>query len=525
MKLAHTTMGLCVAGPGLPAMAERAREYAPSAAVAAMLPPASHKPDNSIACDGVAGKTPVHAAAPPRLQDAQRSAQPSFTPAPQATARRPTGFDITGARRRHTGATSIGLPACLRLGASMQSNDSFRSGWAHAGLSAVLVLALSACGGGGGGGGSNPQGGTSTGVGTGTDPGTGTGSGTPPGGTTSSGSAPAYMQGMLVGSPFGGVTDYDAAELSLASSVFAKLPRSDFSRANNAQPDSWTINNAIGSHADFVRVDRVGNVDFFDRVTLARTGGFSLSDEPNSNSPRFWSDVKPSPDGRYILAYWKQDYHDENPMLAVFDRNGNVVQQGAPVDYDVTFYWNAFDWLPDGRYVFLAGPTLVTATVGNLQPQLHDLVLPAGVGTGGAELSVSPDGTQIAAKLAINLPDLSGNPQGRGVLFVTDAAMTTFRQLTTLTQRAQGDGAIAHSNAMWSPDGKYIAFTIAYPQAGLALAPAGCPPELVVPASAQSVAIDGIEDPPSLQFLVTAPNGTTTAVHSCYAKMSWVPAP
>ena len=106
----------------------------------------------------------------------------------------------------------------------MQSKISFPTEWTRAGLTALLALALSACGGGGGGGGtsSDPQGGTDPGTGTGTGP------GTTPGGTSPSGSAPAYMQGMLVGSPFSGVIDYDTAELTLASSAFAKLPRSDY---------------------------------------------------------------------------------------------------------------------------------------------------------------------------------------------------------------------------------------------------------------------------------------------------------
>ena len=334
------------------------------------------------------------------------------------------------------------------------------------------------------------------------------------------------MQGMLVGSPFGGVINYDAGELTLGSSAFTAFPRSDWSRGNDAQPDSWTISNATGAHGDFARTDQVGNVDFFDRTTLQRTGGFSLANEPNSNQPRFWSTVKPSPDGRYVLAYWKQDYHQDDAVLAVFDRSGNVIQQGSPVDYNVMLYWSAFDWLPDGRYVFIADYTLVTATVGNLTAQTQDITTPAGVGTGGAELAVSPDGSQFAVKLAIDLPDNEGDQVARGVLFVTDPAMTSYHQVTTMTARAAAwDGSIGHSNPMWSPDGHYIAFSIAFPQAAFADAPPGCPEELVVPASSQSVAIDDLSDPASLQFTVNGPNGYAVQAHSCYEYMSWLPAP
>ena len=82
MKLAHTTMGLCLAGLGLSAMAERAPDCAPSAAVAAML--AAHKPDNTIACGGAAGNAAAHEAAQLRLYDAARNSQPTATLAPQA---------------------------------------------------------------------------------------------------------------------------------------------------------------------------------------------------------------------------------------------------------------------------------------------------------------------------------------------------------------------------------------------------------------------------------------------------------
>ncbi len=377
----------------------------------------------------------------------------------------------------------------------------------------LLTLALAACGGGGGGSdGAAPQNGT----GTGTAPGTGT-----------SGGASTALQGILIGSPFEGAQAYDAAELDLAGDTLAPLPRSAHSQATNAQPDTWVANASAGTTSDLARIDWNGNVDFFDRKTLARTGGFSLSAIAGTNRPSFWSEVKVSPDAQYILGYWKADYHQSDATLAVFDRNGNVVQQGSPVDYDVQSYWHAFDWLPDGRYVFLAGTTLVTATIGQQVAQTKTVSLPAGVGSQGAELSVSPDGTKFALKLGIGLADAQGNTVGRGLLFVSDSAMTSFQQLTALNARAQADdGGIGHSEPRWSPDGQYIAFSIAFPGTGFGFSAPGCPEVIVLPATSQSVAIDDLSDPDSEQFVRTNPRtGASSEVRYCYANMSWIAKP
>jgi hypothetical protein len=376
-----------------------------------------------------------------------------------------------------------------------------------------MAFMLAACGGGGGGGG-------------GTDP----AASPPPAPVPAPAPAPApgpggsaFMQGVLVGSPFMHATEYDSAELALASGQLAGLPRSAWSSANRAEPDQWAINASTGSTADLVRQDWVGNIEFFDRKTLARTGGFFIGNLPNTNQPRFYSIAKPSPDGQHVLAYWKADYHDDQPVLAVFDRAGNVVQQGISIAYDASLYWNAFDWLPDGRYLFLAGTTLAIGTVGSSSFTTIQVTPPSGVGTGGAEMSVSPDGTKIAWKLAINLPDQNGIEEGRGVLFISDTQAGTFRQLTTLSSRAQAsDGEIAHSNAVWSPDGQYLAFSIAYPQNGLAIPTSECPAELVLPVSSPLVAIDGLNDPASEHFQAVDPStGKTTAVQSCFQQVSW----
>ncbi len=60
-------MGLCLAGLGLSAMAERAPDCAPSAAGAAILSQALHEPRTSVACDSAAAT--AHEAAQLRLYD------------------------------------------------------------------------------------------------------------------------------------------------------------------------------------------------------------------------------------------------------------------------------------------------------------------------------------------------------------------------------------------------------------------------------------------------------------------------
>ncbi|HEX7690395.1 MAG TPA: hypothetical protein VF453_21995 [Burkholderiaceae bacterium] len=332
------------------------------------------------------------------------------------------------------------------------------------------------------------------------------------------------MQGTLIGSPFSTGLSYDAATLDLATGAVAGLPRSDESLSTDGATDQWTANSAAASTSDLVRVDRLGDVDFFDRVTHAHTGGFALSAIAGTYHPGLWSMLKPSPDGRYLLGYWKPDSTAQDATLAVFDRNGNVVQQGSPVDYDVASYLFAFDWMPDGRYVFLAGDNLVVATPGNVNATVTPLALPAGVNTPGSEIAVSPDGTKLALKLGIDMTDQVGNAVGRGVLFISDLAVTNLHQLTTLSARAQASaGAIGHSNPVWSPDGQYVAFTIAYPQAGLGDSPSGCPPTYVLPVSSDTVAIDDISDPDSERFMVVNPaTNATVPVHACYENMSWI---
>ena len=392
----------------------------------------------------------------------------------------------------------------------------------------VLTLALAACGGGG-----NAAPSSDPGTGSGTAPGSSGGSSgsTNPGNGSGGGSTTAgYMQGTLIQDFHQTGLDFDDAYYGLANGTQTKLPRSPASLSTHLY-DQWYASGAAGSQGDLVRVDINDGVAFFDRHTLAQTsGGFSLAQTNLSitNQPHFWTSVKPSPDGKYLLAYWEPSDEDTAPSITVFDRSGNVVQTINPTSYDSSSYDNAFDWLPDGRYIFAAGQNFVIATPGdNTNLAVTPLTLPAGT-TGPWELSVSPDGTQVAVTLGVAYPNSQGDNIVNAVLYVTDLKGQNFRQLTTLTPRAAADNVgsnVGHSNPVWSPDGKYIAFTVVYPQTATGNSPAGCQPFDVVPSDGQSIAIDGLSDPDSMKFKVTAASGSPVDADACFRWTSWISTP
>lgn len=97
-------MGLCLAGLGLSALAERAPDCAPTATSAAMLSLAPHKPETLIACDsfaGGAGGAAAHEAAQLRLYDAPRGTQSEPSPAPRLAGQNPdTATPLNVSQRR-----------------------------------------------------------------------------------------------------------------------------------------------------------------------------------------------------------------------------------------------------------------------------------------------------------------------------------------------------------------------------------------------------------------------------------------
>jgi len=334
-----------------------------------------------------------------------------------------------------------------------------------------------------------------------------------------------FMQGTLLTRPFGGASDADGSLLDLAADELAALPRSATSLADSADRDNWSASMSGLPSDVLVRVDTQGNVDFFDRGTMARTGGFSLAALPGVNLPAFRSDVKVSPDGQHVLAYWSRRYDQDEPLLAVFDRGGAVVQQASSGGFDGFDYRDAFDWLPDGRFIFFARTSLYTATLGVEELASTPVVLPAIVESGaGSTLTVSPDGRMIAWTLSVDMPDAAGAQVPRGLVFVSDIQGGAMRQLTTLSKGASDfDGALSHWSPRWSPDQRYVAFRVAFPPDFYGAVYDGCEPVIVLPAGASSVAIDGLSDPDSEHFMVTNPHtGGQMAMQSCFVNLSWL---
>lgn len=86
MNLAHTTMGLCLAGIVVSAKAELAPNCALSATGVALASPAVHEPQSAVACDTGSGIPAAREAAQLQLYDTPRETRASFSAAPRIDA-------------------------------------------------------------------------------------------------------------------------------------------------------------------------------------------------------------------------------------------------------------------------------------------------------------------------------------------------------------------------------------------------------------------------------------------------------
>lgn len=146
------------------------------------------------------------------------------------------------------------------------------------------------------------------------------------------------------------------------------------------------------------------------------------------------------------------------------------------------------------------------------------LTLPAGVETDGGSLRASPDGTQLLLTLPTTI-----NGTTFMLLYVVNLDGTGWRQVTRPSDRAATAGArLAHSNAVWSPDGRWIAFSVRGVNPGVPGFNEVCQPVLVIPSNLNALAIDGLSDAADAKLTVTGADGAKKVINDCGGwGMSW----
>lgn len=301
---------------------------------------------------------------------------------------------------------------------------------------------------------------------------------------------------MLVDMPMGRENEWQLVDMR--TGAHRTLPRSDANPLRGEGFDVWSAS-ASSAHL-LMRASSTGLVEFFDGLTLRPSGGFALSSLPQTRRPKFFGNPRLSPDGRYILAYWKADIRQDDCELVVLDRHGRIVEHGSPLNYDTFNSREAIAWLPDGRYIHTAGNRIVVRQIGNPKYLIAPLHLPPNVNTGNANLAVSPDGKHLAITLNVPLRNNAGVEIGYSLLFVGGLDGSGLHALTVPSQVSLDHAvSMAHGFPSWAPDGRWLVIAPKGPHAmGAMNYGNNCLPVLALPPDGTKLAVDGLRDPASM---------------------------
>lgn len=245
---------------------------------------------------------------------------------------------------------------------------------------------------------------------------------------------------------------FETSLVELSSGKTQRLPRSDIAKSRTSA-DTWAAGHPSGN-GTLLRADPLGNLAFMDARTMKVLAAIDLvALRERGLDPQFRSAI-PSPDGNYLLGYW-QPNQEGKPRLYVIGRELKLVDDGSPLRYATQGATHAIDWLPDGRYLYLAGDILVLAKPGEGIVSHTRLAIPSSVSTDGASLKASPDGRQVL----LTLETQAKVPLG--LLYSVRIGDSKLQLQTPPDARiANGSVRLSVQGATWSPDGRWIAFVV-----------------------------------------------------------------
>lgn len=275
-----------------------------------------------------------------------------------------------------------------------------------------------------------------------------------------------------------------------------------------------------------------------------RTTDWTVAGTP-TNLPGSFTRPKVSPDGRYILTFWQPGADPAAQRLTIFStETGQVVKQGSQLDGEIVTSSPAA-WLPDGRYLYLAGrrlyessPTVTASTLRATLTALPDNSLSQNnidVKSNGSQMAISPDGQQIA----FNWGGPRGTVTGDMNIWVVQVDGTGLRQLTSPPD-PNSALTFVYGNPTWSPDSQWVAGALY--MGGVSVAPVfppdqsfpgvpggivgatGCSlnPAFVLPATASKVAISWPTYDVRYGLKVRDPSGTGGQWVSACSTIQWV---
>lgn len=201
--------------------------------------------------------------------------------------------------------------------------------------------------------------------------------------------AAASAPGWLLLSPPAGV-DADAAVLELATGRWRALPRSALAASYTRRADHWTL----GGPGLLVRRDARHQVTGWRLPELQPVGSFTLGQAVGTDEPGLYGELRPSPDGQWLLGVWRPGGRGGD-RLVMLDWRGQV-QREWPLEAQADRAWA---WLPDGRVLVLQDGAWWALARDGGRERLGQAGLPPGARWQGAEIDVSLDGEQVVAVL------------------------------------------------------------------------------------------------------------------------------